>query len=63
MRGLAETHGQTLVIVTHSIKFLEGAADYTLYMESGEAVEFGETAQVLDAPRDPRTGDFVKHAD
>ena len=63
MRGLAATHGQTLVIVTHSIKFLEGAADYTLYMEAGEAVEFGETAQVLDAPRDPRTSDFVKHAD
>jgi len=63
MRGLAATHGQTLVIVTHSIKFLEGAADRTLYMESGEAVEFGETAQVLDAPRDPRTSDFVKHAD
>ncbi|HVF43765.1 MAG TPA: amino acid ABC transporter ATP-binding protein [Pyrinomonadaceae bacterium] len=63
MRGLAETHGQTLVVVTHSIKFLEGAADYALYMESGEAVEFGETAQVLDAPRDARTGDFVRHAD
>jgi polar amino acid transport system ATP-binding protein len=63
LRGFAETQGQTLVIVSHSIKFLEAAADHLLYMESGEAVEFGETAQVLERPRDPRTSDFVKHAD
>ena len=63
LRGFAESQGQTLVIVSHSIRFLEDAADKLLYMESGEAVEFGETAQVLDAPRDPRTLDFVKHSD
>jgi ABC-type polar amino acid transport system ATPase subunit len=63
LRGFAESQRQTLVIVSHSIKFIEGAADFLLYMESGEAVEFGETAQVLDAPRDPRTRDFVKHSD
>ncbi len=63
LRGFAESQGQTLVIVSHSIRFLEGAADLLLYMESGEAVEFGATAQVLDAPRDPRTRDFVKHSD
>jgi ABC-type polar amino acid transport system ATPase subunit len=63
LRGFAESQRQTLVIVSHSIKFIEGAADLLLYMESGEAVEFGETTQVLDAPRDPRTRDFVKHSD
>ena len=63
LRGFAGGQGQTLVIVSHSIRFLEGAADLLLYMESGEAVEFGETRQVLDAPRDPRTSDFVRHAD
>jgi polar amino acid transport system ATP-binding protein len=63
LRGFAESRGQTLVIVSHSIRFLEGAADKLLYMESGEAVEFGDTAQVLRDPRDPRTRDFVKHSD
>ena len=55
--------GQTMVIVSHSIKFLEGVADFLLYMEGGEAVEFGEKEQVLGEPRDPRTRDFLQHAD
>ena len=63
LRGFAETQRQTLVIVSHSIRFLEDVADKLLYMESGEAVEFGDTAQVLRDPRDPRTRDFVKHTD
>jgi ABC-type polar amino acid transport system ATPase subunit len=62
LRGFVE-RGQTMVIVTHSMKFLEAVADRVLYMEAGEAVEVGETAQVLNDPRDPRTRDFVQHAD
>ena len=62
LRGLVE-QGQTMVIVTHSMKFLGDVADRVLYMEAGEAVEFGETAQVLDDPQDARTRDFVRHAD
>lgn len=63
LRGFAETQQQTLVIVSHSIRFLEDVADKLLYMESGEAVEFGDTAQVLRDPRDARTRDFVRHSD
>ena len=55
--------GQTMVIVTHSMKFLEDVADRVLYMEAGEAVELGDTTQVLNDPRDPRTRDFLQHAD
>lgn len=62
LRGLVG-HGQTMVIVTHSMKFLEDVADRVLYMESGEAVELGDTAQILNDPQDPRTRDFVRHAD
>ncbi|HEY0173551.1 MAG TPA: amino acid ABC transporter ATP-binding protein [Pyrinomonadaceae bacterium] len=62
LRGFVE-RGQTMVIVTHSMKFLEAVADRVLYMEAGEAVELGDTAQVLNNPRDPRTRDFVQHAD
>ena len=57
------SQGQTMVIVSHSIKFLEGVADFLLYMEGGEAVEFGDKGQVLRAPRDPRTRDFLQEAD
>ncbi len=62
LRGLVEA-GQTMVIVTHSMKFLEDVADRVLYMEAGEAVELGATAQILNDPKDARTRDFVRHAD
>ena len=62
LRGLVE-RGQTMVIVTHSMKFLEDVADRVLYMEAGEAVELGAPAQILNDPQDPRTRDFVRHAD
>ena len=62
LRGLVE-RGQTMVIVTHSMKFLEDVADRVLYMEAGEAVELGETAQILNDPKDARTRDFIRHAD
>jgi polar amino acid transport system ATP-binding protein len=52
--------GHTMVIVSHSIGFLEGLADRMLYMEGGEVVECGETEAVLNSPKDPRTKDFVQ---
>src|SRR2546423_2239029 len=55
--------GHTMVIVSHSIGFLDGLADRLLYMEAGKAVEYGATEQVLRAPRDERTREFVQHAD
>ena len=55
--------GQTMVIVSHSIKFLKGVSDFLLYMEGGEAVEFGEKGKVLREPADPRTRDFLKQTD
>jgi len=54
--------GHTMVIVSHSIGFLEGLADQLLYMEGGEVVEYGETEMMLNAPQDPRTKDFVQQA-
>ena len=62
LRGFVD-RGQTMVIVSHSIKFLEGVADRMLYMEAGEAVELDDTARLLGEPSDPRTRDFIRHAD
>jgi polar amino acid transport system ATP-binding protein len=61
LRGFV-TRGHTMVVVSHSIGFLEGLADQLLYMEGGEVVEFGETETILNAPQDPRTKDFVHQA-
>jgi ABC-type polar amino acid transport system ATPase subunit len=55
--------GQTMVVVSHSIKFLAGVSDFLLYMEAGEAVEFGDKEQVLREPRDQRTRDFLSQTD
>jgi polar amino acid transport system ATP-binding protein len=53
------TRGQTMVIVSHSIGFLAGLADNLLFMDGGEVVEFGDAQTMLNAPRDPRTKDFL----
>jgi polar amino acid transport system ATP-binding protein len=61
LRGFIE-RGHTMVIVSHSIGFLDGLADRLLYMEAGEVIECGETDQLLNSPVDPRTKDFVEQA-
>lgn len=61
LRGFVEK-GHTMVIVSHSIGFLEGLADQVLFMEGGEVIESGDTNQLLYSPRDPRTKDFVEQA-
>jgi ABC-type polar amino acid transport system ATPase subunit len=61
LRGFV-AKGHTMVIVSHSIGFLEGLADQLLYMEGGEVVEFGDADQVLNSPCDPRAKDFVEQA-
>ncbi len=54
--------GHTMVIVSHSIGFLDGLADNLLYLESGNVVEYGKTDELLNSPTDPRTKDFVAQA-
>ena len=61
LRGFVE-RGHTMVIVSHSIGFLDGLADRLLYLEAGEVIECGETDQLLSSPIDPRTKDFVEQA-
>jgi len=63
MRALLRTFtadGHTLVVVSHSIGFLAGLADNLLYMEAGAAVEHGPTDQLLHAPQDARTKEFLQ---
>ena len=55
--------GHTMIIISHSMNFLSGAADNILFMENGYVVEHGPTDQILSSPKDPRTKDFLEQAD
>ncbi|MBR1658759.1 MAG: ABC transporter ATP-binding protein [Oscillospiraceae bacterium] len=45
-----KTFGTSVVLVTHNVGVVGAMADRVLVMKDGEAVEYGETRQVLDAP-------------
>ena len=50
-----ETFGTAIVLVTHNIGVIEAMADKVLVMKNGEMVEYGETKQVLNAPKEAYT--------
>ena len=49
------TFGTAIVLVTHNIGVIGAMADRVLVMRNGETVEYGETAQVLEAPKEEYT--------
>ncbi|PWT88897.1 MAG: hypothetical protein C5B55_12320 [Blastocatellia bacterium] len=61
LRGFV-TRGHTMIIISHSIGFLNGLADKLIYMDSGEIVEQGPAEQILNDASDARTRDFVSQA-
>ncbi|HSL55434.1 MAG TPA: amino acid ABC transporter ATP-binding protein [Pyrinomonadaceae bacterium] len=66
LRALLRTfveRGHTMIIISHSMGFLAGVSDNILFMEGGVAVEYGPTDEVLQAPKDARTKDFLLTAD
>ena len=66
LRALLRTfvdRGHTMIIISHSMGFLGGVSDNILFMEGGVAVEYGPTDEILNAPKDPRTKDFLEQAE
>lgn len=59
MEDLAH-EGTTMIVVTHEMHFAREAADRVVFMEGGTIVEQGPPEQVIDAPRDPRTQQFLR---
>ncbi len=51
--------GTTMIVVTHEMAFASDAADRVYFIEEGEFVEVGTPEQVIDAPQDPRTREFL----
>lgn len=59
MRDLAN-EGMTMIIVTHEMGFAREVADRVCFLHSGTIVEDGTAAQVLEAPQQARTQDFLR---
>ena len=49
----------TVVIVTHNLQQAARVSDWTLFLLTGEVVEFGRTDRIFTNPEDKRTEDYV----
>jgi polar amino acid transport system ATP-binding protein len=52
--------GMTMLVVTHEIQFAREVADRVVFMADGGIVEQGPVEQVLGAPREARTKQFLQ---
>lgn len=59
MRTLAN-EGMTMVVVTHEMQFAKEVADRVCFLYGGRIVEEGPPEQVLVAPREERTKEFLR---
>jgi len=58
MRDLA-AEGWTMVVVTHELQFAREVAQQVAFVDQGRVLEHGAPEQVLRAPREERTRQFV----
>lgn len=49
----------TVIIVTHNMQQASRISDYTAYMHLGELVEFGETFDIFNKPKETKTHDYI----
>ena len=59
MEDLAH-EGTTMIVVTHEMHFAEEAADRVVFMENGVILEQGPPEQLLHAPRQEETSNFLR---
>ena len=60
MRQLAQSHGVTMLVVTHEMLFAQEVADRVVFMDAGKIVEEGHPAVVLGNPKTERLRTFLK---
>jgi len=60
VRELAHASDMSMLIVTHEMAFAADIADRVLMFDHGRIVEEGPPAQVLKAPQNPRTRQFLR---
>ncbi len=49
----------TIVIVTHNMQQAARVSEQTAFFLMGELIEFGETKQIFENPKDKRTEDYI----
>jgi len=59
MRRLAD-EGMTMLVVTHEMAFAREVAHRVVFMDAGSIVEEGSPEQVIGAPREARTREFLR---
>lgn len=50
----------TIVIVTHNMQQASRVSDYTAFFYEGELVEFDDTAEIFQNPKEKRTEDYIQ---
>jgi ABC-type polar amino acid transport system ATPase subunit len=55
--------GHTVVIVSHSVRFLKGFADQLAFMGKSELIEMNTTENLLAHPQDVRTKEYLLHSE
>jgi polar amino acid transport system ATP-binding protein len=60
MKQLADSHGVTMIVVTHEMLFAREAANRVVFMDNGVIVEQGPPEQVIDHPQSERLQAFLK---
>ncbi len=58
MRALAQ-EGMTMIVVTHEMGFASDVGDRVVFMDGGVIVEEGPARQVIEAPKEERTKQFL----
>jgi polar amino acid transport system ATP-binding protein len=58
--GELKDEGTTMVVATHEMAFARHVADEVCFLHEGRILERGPAEQVLGAPREPRTQDFLR---
>lgn len=59
IKGLKQ-EGMTMVIATHEMSFARQVANEVCFLHQGHILERGTAAQVLEAPEDPKTKEFLR---
>jgi len=60
VRELAREVGTTMLLVTHQMAFAREFADRVAFFHHGRVHELGPAEQVLGAPREARTREFLR---
>jgi ABC-type polar amino acid transport system ATPase subunit len=59
MEDLAH-EGTTMIVVTHEMHFAREAADRVVFLQEGTLIEQGPPEEILNAPKDERTKQFLR---